>query len=150
MSEKKPIKISHFNRTRTLLLFSLPMRDKDTSALRKIFQCSSLAKKPFHQWEIATHWRAFQIQNIVTLIKTKPNLTTYCPWQLMVSLSFWVFLFSNNANYHSEKVVCELSFCTILFEITGVWLTLNSRIYQSSNKIRTWGNLARELCAQTC
>ena len=33
------------------------MRDKDTSALRGIFQYSSLAEKPFNQWEITTHWR---------------------------------------------------------------------------------------------
>ena len=39
------------------------MRDKDTSALREMFQYSSLAKKPLGQWEIATHWRYFQIQD---------------------------------------------------------------------------------------
>ena len=44
---------------RTLLLFSRPMRDKDTSALREIFQYSSLAEKPFDQWEIVTHRRPF-------------------------------------------------------------------------------------------
>ena len=33
------------------------MRDKDTSAVREMFQYSSLAEKPFDQWEIATHWR---------------------------------------------------------------------------------------------
>ena len=33
------------------------MRDKDTSALREMFQYSSLAEKPFDQWEIVTHWR---------------------------------------------------------------------------------------------
>ena len=43
---------------RTLLLFSRPMRDKDTSALREMFQYSSLAEKPLDQWEIATDWRA--------------------------------------------------------------------------------------------
>ena len=40
---------------RTLLLFSPPMRDKDTYALREMFQYSSLAEKPLDQWEIATH-----------------------------------------------------------------------------------------------
>ena len=44
---------------RTLLFFSRPMRDKDTSALREVFQYSSLAAKPLDQLEIATHWRAF-------------------------------------------------------------------------------------------
>ena len=39
------------------------MRDKDTYALREMFQYSSLAEKPLDQWEIATHWRAFQIQD---------------------------------------------------------------------------------------
>ena len=33
------------------------MRDKDTSAVREMFQYSSLAEKPFDQWEIATLWR---------------------------------------------------------------------------------------------
>ena len=33
------------------------MRDKDTSALRDMYQYSSLAEKPFDQWEIATHKR---------------------------------------------------------------------------------------------
>ena len=47
----------------TMLLFSPPMRDKDTYALREMFQYSSLAEKPLDQWEIATHWRAFQIQD---------------------------------------------------------------------------------------
>ena len=47
---------------RTLLLFSRPMRDNDTSALREMFQYSSLAEKPPDQWEIVTHRRAFQIQ----------------------------------------------------------------------------------------
>ena len=31
------------------------MRDKDTSALREVFQCSSLAEKPFYQWDKSTH-----------------------------------------------------------------------------------------------
>ena len=39
------------------------MRDKDTSALREMYQYSSLAEKPIDQWEIATHWRYFQIQD---------------------------------------------------------------------------------------
>ena len=39
---------------RTLFLFTRPMRDKDTSALREMFQYSSLAEKPLDQWEIAT------------------------------------------------------------------------------------------------
>ena len=43
----------------TLLLFSRPMRDKDTSALREMFQYSSLVNKLLDQCEIATHWRAF-------------------------------------------------------------------------------------------
>ena len=47
----------------SLLLFSRSMRDKDTSALREMFQYSSLTEKPFDQWEIATHLRAFQIQD---------------------------------------------------------------------------------------
>ena len=44
---EKLMKISHFNQTfylqydRTLLLFSRPMRGKDTSALREMFQYSS-------------------------------------------------------------------------------------------------------------
>ena len=37
------------------LLFSPPMRDKITYALREMFQYSSLAEKPLDQWEIATH-----------------------------------------------------------------------------------------------
>ena len=41
----------------SLLLFSRSMRDKDTSALREMFQYSSLTEKPFDQWEVATHWR---------------------------------------------------------------------------------------------
>ena len=40
---------------RTLLLFSPPMRDKDTNSLREMFQYSSLAGKPLDQCEIATH-----------------------------------------------------------------------------------------------
>ena len=39
------------------------MRDKDRSALREMFQYSSLAEKPLDQWEIATHRRPFQIQD---------------------------------------------------------------------------------------
>ena len=39
------------------------MRDKDTSAVRDMFQYSSLAEKPFNQKEIATHRRAFQIHH---------------------------------------------------------------------------------------
>ena len=39
------------------------MRDNDIYALREMFQYSSLAEKPLDQWEIATHWRAFQIQD---------------------------------------------------------------------------------------
>ena len=31
------------------------MRDKDTSALREVFQCSSLAEKPFYQWDKSRH-----------------------------------------------------------------------------------------------
>ena len=34
-----------------------------------MFQYSSLAEKPLDQWEIATHWRAFQIQD-----KSRPHL----------------------------------------------------------------------------
>ena len=64
----KPNSAFYLYYDRTLLLFSRPMRYKGTSALREIFQYSSLAEKPFDQWEIATHWRAFQIQDIVTLI----------------------------------------------------------------------------------
>ena len=37
--------------------------DKDTSALREMFQHSALVKKPFHQCEIAKNWRAFQIKD---------------------------------------------------------------------------------------
>ena len=33
------------------------MRDKDTSAVREMFQYSSLAEKQSDQWEIATHSR---------------------------------------------------------------------------------------------
>ena len=41
---------------RTLLLFSPSMRDKDTYALREMFQYSSaLAEKPYDQRQIATH-----------------------------------------------------------------------------------------------
>ena len=47
---------------RTLLLFSQPMRDKDASALREMFQYSSLVKKPLDRCEIASHWRAFYFQ----------------------------------------------------------------------------------------
>ena len=39
------------------------MRFKDTYALRETFQYSSLAEKPLDQWEIATHGKAFQIQD---------------------------------------------------------------------------------------
>ena len=46
---------NHVFYDRTLLLFSRPMRDKDTSALKEMFQYSSLAEKPFDRWEIATH-----------------------------------------------------------------------------------------------
>ena len=46
-----------------MLLLTRPMRDKDTSALREMFQYSSLAEKPLDQWEIATNWGAFQIQD---------------------------------------------------------------------------------------
>ena len=53
----KPNSAFHPYYHRNLLLFSRPMRDKDTSALREKFQYSSLAEKPFNQWEIATHWR---------------------------------------------------------------------------------------------
>ena len=37
--------------------------EKDTYALREMFHYSSLAEKPLNQWEIAKHWRAFQIQD---------------------------------------------------------------------------------------
>ena len=43
---------------RTLLLFSRPMRDKDTYAFREMFQYISLAEKPLDQWEITRHWKA--------------------------------------------------------------------------------------------
>ena len=56
----KPNSAFHPYYHRNLLLFSQPMRDKDTSALREIFQYSSLVKKPLDQCEIATHWTAFQ------------------------------------------------------------------------------------------
>ena len=68
---------------RTLLLFSRPMRDKDTSALRDMFQYSSLVKKSLNQWEIATHWRPFKIQDKSRHGLVKINLL----WiQLVVSL----------------------------------------------------------------
>ena len=57
---EKVKKMSHLNQTkylnydRTLFHSSRPMRDKDTSALREMFQYSSLAEKPLDQWEIAT------------------------------------------------------------------------------------------------
>ena len=61
----------------SLLLFSRSMRDKDTSAVREMFQYSSLAEKPFDQWEIATHWRAFQIQEKTSSLwpSFRPNQT---------------------------------------------------------------------------
>ena len=59
----KPNRVFYLYHDRTLLLFFRPMRNKDTSALREIFQYSSLAEKPLDQWKIATHWRAFQIQD---------------------------------------------------------------------------------------
>ena len=63
MKITKPNSAFYLHYDRTLLLFSPPMRDKDTSALREIFQYSSLVEKPFDQWKIGTHWRAFQIQD---------------------------------------------------------------------------------------
>ena len=73
----KPNSAFYLYQDRTLLLFSRPMRDKDTSALREMFQYSSLAEKPFDQWEIATHWRAFQIQEKTSSLwpSFRPNQT---------------------------------------------------------------------------
>ena len=81
---EKATKISHFYLyyDRTLLLFSRPMRYKDTSALREMFQYFSLAEKPLDQWEIATHWRPHHCDPHLD----QPKLMTFCPWQLMVSL----------------------------------------------------------------
>ena len=69
----------------TLLLFSRSMRDKDTSALREVFQHSSLVKKPLDQCEIATHGRTFQIQHKSRHGLVKPtysgeNCWCWCPW----------------------------------------------------------------------
>ena len=41
------------------LLFSWPMRDRDTSALSEMFQYSTLVEKPLDQCDLASHWRAF-------------------------------------------------------------------------------------------
>ena len=53
------------------------MRDKDTSAKREMFQYSSLAEKPLDQWEIATYWRAFQIQDKSRLCDPDLNHTKF-------------------------------------------------------------------------
>ena len=45
-----------------------------------------IGQKPLDQCEIATHWRDF-FQDKSDPNQTKPNLLTYYPWQLMVSLS---------------------------------------------------------------
>ena len=75
--DEKAMKASHFSipngafylcYDKILLLFSRPISDKDTYAVREFFHYSSLAEKPFDQWEIAIHWRPFQILMIVTLI----------------------------------------------------------------------------------
>ena len=54
---EKVMKSNHFNHIfdKTLLLFSRPMRNKDTSALREMFQYSSLDLLPLYQYKIATH-----------------------------------------------------------------------------------------------
>ena len=59
----KPISALFLYYDGTLLLFSRSMRDKDTSALREMFQYSSLVKKPLAQCKIATYWRTFYIQD---------------------------------------------------------------------------------------
>ena len=51
----KPNNAFYLYYDRSLLLFSRPMRNKDTSALREMFKYSSLVKKPIDQCEIATH-----------------------------------------------------------------------------------------------
>ena len=45
----KPNSASQPNYDRTVLLFPPPMREKDTSALRGMFQYSSLVNKPLDQ-----------------------------------------------------------------------------------------------------
>ena len=59
------------------------MRDKDTFALREMFQYFSLAEKPFDHWEIITLWRAFQIidksrHGLVKMTYSEDNW--WCSW----------------------------------------------------------------------
>ena len=81
---EKVMKISHLNQTnsafylyydRTLLLFSRPMRVKDTSALREMFQHNSLvrASRPMPN---SNTLKSFLLPRPEL---TKPCLMTYCP-----------------------------------------------------------------------
>ena len=101
----KSDEISHLNQTnsafylyydRTRLLFSRPMRVKDTSALREMFQHNSLvrASRPMPN---SNTLKSFLLPRPEL---TKPCLMTYCPWQLLVSLAsqqemddFWPILY---------------------------------------------------------
>ena len=109
----------YFNRT--LLLFSRPMRDKDTSALREMFQYSSLAKKPFDQWEIATHWRAFQIQDksrhgLVKMTYSGDNWWCPCNFQ------------QPESHQRESTIQCESEWASLL-RTTDTWVECS---YQSS------------------
>ena len=66
--QPKPISAFYLYYDRTLLLFSRPMRDKDTSAFREMFQYSP--------WL----WPSSRPNQILLI------LTYYCTWQFLVSL----------------------------------------------------------------
>ena len=111
------MKISQFNQRnsafypyydRTLLLFSRPIRDKDTSDLREMFQYSSLAEKSFNQWEIATHWRAFQIQDKSRhgLIKMTGD-NSWCPCRSNTCGQWWDHLYKSSEPIGLQSLSAE-------------------------------------------
>ena len=114
------------------------MGDKDTSALREMFQYSPLAEKPFDQWEIATHWRALQIQDmrrLFGLVKmTYSGDNWWCPcWQLLrmlttlsmliisakvIKLTSWYFWQRNRVkNFNNTDSVVNVNKLTLLLLI---------------------------------
>ena len=123
------------------------MRDKDTFALREMFQYFSLAEKPFDHWEIITLWRAFQIidksrHGLVKMTYSEDNW--WCSWveqrgdlkgqnvymwrgELSVkgsinSIELWVSsLFVAWISFQFLFVCCFFSFVQVIFTSSAFW-----------------------------
>ena len=110
------------------------MRDKDTSAMREIFQYSSLVKKPLDQCKIATNWRPFQIQDksmygLVKLSYSGENLWRPC--------NFWVtFLYSALSQFAHFY-----SFFKTLFMLNECWRNFEDKRDFDLNSKQLWARV---------